>query len=160
MQETNFDDWPLDGVRSVRTVVKDLRRANKSFMDSHFDWARSSGVRPADRAVHEHRTLSNILELMQSYDQLSIVNLASAESTLKRRVLIEHGCSGRPENPRYDGAEQFMGLRDTEKGEVVDRQAVRHQAQKRKDEGQVLKERRLKLEEDNAMRPAAAGPKK
>ena len=60
MQETNFDDWPLDGVRSVRTVVKDLRRANKSFMDSHFDWARSSGVRPADRAVHEHRTLSNI----------------------------------------------------------------------------------------------------
>ena len=52
-----------------------------------------------------------------------------------------------------------MGLRDTEKVEFKDREAVRHQAQERKDEGQVLKERRLKLEEDNAMRPAAAGPK-
>ena len=79
---------------------------------------------------------------------------------MKRRMLIEHAYSGRLENPRYNVAEHFMGLRDTEKGEFIDREAVRHQAQKLKDEGQILKERRLKLEEDNALRPAAAGPKK
>jgi len=55
MVMTEFSDWPLDGVRSMRYVVKQLKRNHKSFMSSHSDWVQNSGVRGSDRVVHEHR---------------------------------------------------------------------------------------------------------
>ena len=98
--------------------------------------------------MHEHWTLSKGLELAQNYDQLNVVNLACAEVVIKWRMLIEQAYS-----------EHFMGLRDTERGEYIDKEAIKYQAQQLRDEGQILQERRLKAEEDAAVQPAA-GPRR
>eukprot|EP00972_Heterocapsa_arctica_P043759 6460418-Heterocapsa_arctica.AAC.1 len=59
--------------------MRELRRSSKTFLTSHTDWVKNSGVRAADRSVHDHRVLSKALELAVSYDQLSVVNLSCLE---------------------------------------------------------------------------------
>ena len=168
MHQQEFDDWPLDSVRSTRYLMRELRRASKTFLTSHSDWVKNSGVRATDRAVHEHRALSKALELAVSYDQLAVVNLASVKCLVKRRMLIEAAYEASPEAPRWDGAEHFMGYRDTDNGVFVDPQAMKHRAQRMKQEMEVMREYRLKREEDSAARGkgnkgdrggAAGGPK-
>eukprot|EP00974_Lingulodinium_polyedra_P105220 10188589-Lingulodinium_polyedra.AAC.1 len=73
----------------MKAIIRDLRRAGKSFMSSHQDWVRCSGIRATDRAVHEHKVLSKILDLMQWYGQLNMPNVAAAEVALKRKMLLE-----------------------------------------------------------------------
>ena len=160
LKEVEFPDWPLEGVRSLKYVVKQLKRNNKSWMTSHFDWVRNSGIRGSDRAIHEHRILSKMLELMTCYDQLNILNIAAAELALKRRMLLESAYQGRPEAPHFEGSEHFMGFRDTEAGEYIDPEIVKYRSQKLKEETSVLKEVRLKREEDNAARVPRKEPGK
>ena len=152
ISEQDFVDWPLDNIRSMKTVVRDLRRANKTFMSSHNDWAKNSGIRSSDRAVHEHRTLSKVLDLLQWYDQLNMPNCVAAEVALKRRMLLEDAYDGRPEAPQFEGTDHFMGHKDSESGKFVDKEAVRYRANMLKEESVVLREMRLKKEEDGHMR--------
>ena len=63
-------------------------------------------------------------------------------------MLIEKAYEGRPDAPRYDGADHFMGYRDTDAGVYVDPAAVKFQAQKMKSETDALREVRLKKEEE------------
>ena len=151
-QEAPFDDWPLDGVRSTSFVLKQLRRHNRNFVSSHSEWVRNSGIRATDRAVHEHGVLSKALELGACYDQVQLPNLAMAEVLVKRRMLIEAACKGRPEAPKFEGAEHIMGYREEETGEVIDPEVIKYQAAKMKDETAVMKEQRLKKEEAEAAR--------
>ena len=155
MKEVDFMDWPLDGVRSAKFVVKTLKRNSKTFMSSHQEWVKNSGVRSNDRAVHEHRALSKMLELLTCYDQVNVTNLAGAEVAVKRRMLIEQAYEGRPDQPIWTGSEHMMGYKDTETGRIIDPEAVKYQAGKLKEESQVMKEARLKREEDTARHSGA-----
>lgn len=153
MRMKELADWPLDNARSTGFVVRELRKDGKTFSLAHADWVRGSGVRSNDRAVHEHKLLSKALDLAVTYDQLQIVNLASIECLVKRRMLIEDAYHGRPEAPRYDGAEFFMGFRDLDCGEYIDPAVKKYQAQRMKQETDALREFRLQREET---RPAAS----
>eukprot|EP00972_Heterocapsa_arctica_P100613 14835545-Heterocapsa_arctica.AAC.1 len=102
MFQQKFDDWPLDSVRSALYLMRELRRSSKTFLTSHTDWVKNSGVRAADRSVREHRVLSKALELAVSYDQLSVVNLSCLEVLVKRRMLIESAYERSPEPPRWE----------------------------------------------------------
>ena len=157
----DFEDWPMDNVRSAGFMVRELRRDGKNFSQAHTDWVRSSGIRGNDRAVFEHKTLSKVLDLAVGYDQLNIVNLASMECVIKRRMLIEKAYHGRPEAPRYDGSEYFMGFRDSDCGEYVDPAAVKHESQRIKAETEAMRELRLAREEskNNSSSKAGAGGK-
>ena len=148
MSMKEFPDWPLDNVRSAGFLLRELRRDGKTFAQSHADWVRCSGIRNNDRAIFEHKNLSKALDLAIGYDQLQVVNLASFECLIKRRMLIEKAYEGRPEAPRYEGAEHFMGYRDTDAGVYVDPAAVKFQAQKMKTQTDIDREFRLKKEED------------
>ncbi|CAE8582272.1 unnamed protein product [Polarella glacialis] len=136
-------------------MLRELRRNSKTFMSAHSDWVKNSGVQHSDRAVHEHRTLSKILELLTCCDQVALTNLAGAEVAVKRRMLIEQAYQGRPDAPRWDGAEYLMGYKDSEDGRYIDPEAVKYQASKLKEDSQIMKESRLKREEDAAKQ----GPK-
>ena len=155
MKEVDFMDWPLEGVRSTKFVVKTLKRNSKTFMSSHQEWVKNSGVRSNDRAVHEHRALSKMLELLTCYDQVNVTNLAGAEVAVKRRMLIEQAYEGRPDQPIWTGSEHMMGYKDTETGRIIDPEAVKYQAGKLKEESQVMKEARLKREQDTARHTGA-----
>ena len=148
--QVEFDDWPLDNVRSTRYAMKERRRANTDWMQSSSTWIRNSGIRATDRACHEHKVISRALTLFQSYDQLCMVNSAGVELLVKRLMLIENAYRGRPEAPRYDGAEYFMGVREEETGEFIDPSVIKFTATKLKSDMEVLRETRLKREEDVA----------
>ncbi len=111
--------------------------------------------------IHEHRTLSKVLELLTSYDQLNLVNIAGAEVCLKRRMLLEEGYRGRPDQPRFDRSEHFMGYKENERGEFIDAEAGRFRSMRLRDESQIMEERRLRCDEESAQKtttPAGNAP--
>lgn len=81
---------------------------------------------------------------MMTYDQLNLPALASAEAMNRRRALIEHAHSGRPEAPSYEAAE---GVRDSADGSVVDPALTQHAARRQAAKAEVLKQTRLAAEE-------------
>ncbi|CAE7272241.1 unnamed protein product [Symbiodinium sp. CCMP2592] len=110
-EEVDFDDFPLQGPRTMHRDVRQLRRMGMDFVQHHESWIKTSGVRATDRSVHEHASICRVLNFMASYDQLNIVSLASAETLNRGRALIEVAHQGRPEAPSYESAEDIMGVR-------------------------------------------------
>ena len=155
----DFDDWPLDNIRSCKKLLVDLRRAGKTFLQSHADWVTFSGVKEADRSIHEHRILSKALDLAVSYDQLQLVNLASFEVLVKRRMLIEQAYRGKNGIPSYPAAEFFMGYKDGEEGAYIDPELEKYVAKRQKEKNEFEKEMRVKREETAARNNAKGGGK-
>ena len=149
-EEIDFDDYPLQGPRTMFRDLKQLRRTGQDFMMHHEAWVKKSGVRPADRSVYEHSSLCRALQLMMSYDQLNLPALASAEALNRRRALIEHAHSGRPDTPSYEGAEEFMGIKDTADGSLVDPALLQHTAKRQAAKAEIMKQSRLAAEERKA----------
>jgi hypothetical protein len=142
-----LEDWPLDAVRNAGYILKEHKRRNRSFTQTHSEWVASSGIRTGDRAVVEHMVLSQSLDLAVQYDQLNVANLASMEVIASRRMVLEDAYRGSPEHPRFAGAEHIMGFRTVSGGEVFNPAAGRVRAQRMKAETDQDKERRLQKEE-------------
>jgi hypothetical protein len=142
-------------VRSMRYVLKELRRTERTFMSSHEQWVKYSGVRANDRSVYEHKSLSKVLELLGSYDQLALCNLAGAEAAVKRRMVIEQAYEKDPGNPSYEGSDHVLGYSSRESGAIVDPEVVKYKTARLKEEHTSQREMRLKKEEDDARHKAA-----
>jgi hypothetical protein len=148
----DFDDWPLDGTRVGSWIIRALRRQNQTFLQHHGAWVAKSGIRDGDRVTHEHATICRALHYFCTYDQVRVPNLAGAETLIKRLVLIEEAYRGRPSAPSYEGAEFFMGVRDTADGSLVNPALCKHTAARMKEEAEIHKERRKAAEENDLRR--------
>ncbi|CAK9080024.1 unnamed protein product [Durusdinium trenchii] len=87
---------------------------------------------------------------MMVYDQLNLPGLAPAEALNRRRALIEHAHSGRPDTPSYEGAEDFMGIKDTADGSLVDPALLQFTAKRQAAKAEIMKQSRLAAEERKA----------
>ena len=96
--ETEFPDWPIHAPRSLKQTVTAIRRKGQNFLTHHEHLLKKSGVRATDLSVHEHENICRALHFMQAYDQLSLVNLASAKQLDKRRSMIQFAHQGHPES--------------------------------------------------------------
>ena len=150
MVEEPFEDWPLEGTRSVGHVLRELRRADQSFLTHHESWKRLSGISAVNRAGFEHQTLCVALHYMVVYDQLNVVNLASAEALNCRRQLIEHAHEHSADAPVYDGAEDFLGFRMSSTGALVDPQRLAYVASRQSAKCKILEETRKAQEARSA----------
>ena len=149
--EEDFVDWPLEGPRSTLTVLRQLRRDGRSFLQHHDEWVQRSQIDGSNRAVHEHRLLSRSLHLAVTYDQVHAPNLASIEILVRRRMLIERAHSGgRGAQPVYEGSEHFMGLREATDGSVIDPALVRYTAERLHADSEILRKQRLSGQERRA----------
>ncbi|CAE7892794.1 unnamed protein product, partial [Symbiodinium necroappetens] len=146
-EEVDFDDFPLQGPRTVYRDVRQLRRSGMDFIQHHESWIKKSGVRATDRSVHEHLSICRVLHLMASYDQLNLPSLASAEGLNRRRALIEMAHQGRPEAPSYEGADEILGVREATDGTIVDPALTQHAARRQAAKAEILKQNRLAAEE-------------
>ena len=146
-EEVDFDDWPLQGPRSVFRDVRQLRRQGMDFVQHHESWLKKSGVRSSDRSVYEHACICRVLNYMASYDQLNLPSLASAEALNRRRTLIEIAHQGRPEAPSYEGAEEILGIREAGDGSVIDPAITSHAAKRQAAKAEVMKQKRLAADE-------------
>ena len=91
--------------------------------------------------------ISEVLELMASYDQLNLGGLACAELLVRRLQLIEAAHQHNPGNPDYTGARFFMGDTGIFQGSLVDPALTEHVSERLKADSKVMKERRLAREE-------------
>ncbi len=97
--------------------------------------------------------------MLTSYDQPNAVNIAGAEVALERRMLLEEGCRGRPDQPRFDGSEHLMGFKENERGEFMDPEPVRFRSLRLRDESHIMKEMSLRRDEEAAQRTSAPSGK-
>ena len=146
-EELDFEDFPLQGPRTVYHDVRQLRRQGLDWIQHHESWLKKSGVRLTDRSVHEHSAICRVLNLMTSYDQLNLPSLASSEALNRRRTLIEIAHQGRPEAPSYEGSEEIMGVKESADGALIDPALTRHAARRQADRAEVMKQNRLAAEE-------------
>lgn len=107
-EEEEFADFPMSGPRTMARDIRQLRRLNSDFLKQHEEWARKSGVKPADRSVHGHASIARSLHFLVCYDQLQVCNLAGAECLNRRRARIESAHLGNPESPSYEGAGDYL----------------------------------------------------
>ena len=149
LTEEEFEDWPIEGPRTMLYNVKTLRKRSQSWMQQHEAWLTRSGIRHSDRSVHEHRTLSRALEYMTCYDQLNVASLASAEVLVRRKALIEQAHSGRPDAPSYEGAEHFEGVAGSADGAIIDPALTKHVASRLGSQADIKKQTRKFYEERN-----------
>ncbi|CAE7038510.1 unnamed protein product [Symbiodinium sp. CCMP2592] len=147
LEEVEYEDFPLQGPRTLFRDVRQLRRLGLDFCQHHESWLKKSGVRAGDRSVHEHASICRALNWMLCYDQLNICGLASAEALNRRRTLIEFAHQGRPETPSYEGAEDILGVRESADGSLIDPAITQHAARRAASKAEVLKQQRLAAEE-------------
>ena len=110
LEEADYDDFPLNGPRTLYHDIRQLRGQGMDFVQHHESWVKKSGVRNSDRSVFEHSSVCRVLNLLLCYDQLNVSALASAEALNRRRTLIEQAHQGRPEAPSYEAADDIMGI--------------------------------------------------
>lgn len=158
--EVDYEDFPLAGPRTVYHDVKQLRRMGLDYLLHHEAWLKKSGVRTTDRSVHEHSAICRALHYMMTYDQLNLPALAAAEAMNRRRALIEHAHAGRPDAPSYEAAEEFLGVRDSADGSLVDPALTQHAARRQAAKAEVLKQTRLAAEERKNARKGDPKPEK
>ena len=152
LEEVDFDDFPLQGPRTICHDVRQLRRLGMDFVQHHESWLKKSGVRSSDRSVYEHASLCRALNYMMCYDQLNVGALASSEAMNRRRTLIEHAHQGRPDAPSYEGSEEFLGIRESTDGSIIDPALTQHAARRQAAKAEVLKQSRLAAEERRHVR--------
>ena len=128
-EELDFEDFPLQGPRTIYHDVRQLRRQGLDWLQHHESWLKKSGVRLTDRSVHEHSAICRVLNLMTSYDQLHLAH------------------QGRPEAPSYEGSEEIMGVKESADGALIDPALARHAARRQADRAEVMKQNRLAAEE-------------
>ena len=157
IEEVEFEDFPLQGPRTMFRDLRQLRRSGLDFLLHHEAWLKKSGVRTTDRSVHEHASICRALNWMLSYDQLNLAALASAEALNRRRTLIEFAHQGRPEAPSYEGAEDFLGVRESADGSIIDPALTQHAARRAASKAEVLKQQRLASEEKKHRRRLVTG---
>ena len=159
IEEVEYDDFPLQGPRTICHDIRQLRRLGMDFVQHHESWLRKSGVRNSDRSVYEHSSICRALNFMLCYDQLNVGALASSEALNRRRTLIEHAHQGRPDAPSYEGSEEFMGMRDSPDGSIIDPALTQHAARRQAARAEVLKQHRLAAEERKHLRGREEDPR-
>lgn len=147
LEEADYDDFPLNGPRTLYHDIRQLRRQGMDFVQHHESWVKKSGVRNSDRSVFEHSSVCRVLNLMLCYDQLNVPALASAEALNRRRTLIEQAHQGRPEAPSYEAAEDIMGIREAGDGSIIDPALTQFAAKKAASRAEIMKQTRLAAEE-------------
>ena len=152
LEEVEYDDFPLQGPRTLCHDVRQLRRLGFDFVQHHESWIKKSGVRSSDRSVFEHATICRVLNLMVCYDQLNVGALASAEALNRRRTLIEQAHQGRPDAPSYESAEDIMGIRESLDGSLIDPALTQYAARKAATRAEIMKQTRLAQEEKKHLR--------
>ena len=59
-EEIDYDDFPLQGPRTISHDSRQLRRLGMDFVQHHESWMKKSGVRSSDRSVHEHSSICRV----------------------------------------------------------------------------------------------------
>lgn len=154
--EVPFSDWPLEGPRTMLHLAKHMDKHGRTPTAFLERWCRAKRVEDSDRVQHELRTLVDCLELLGTYDQVNIANLAGAEVLARRLQTVFDAYELNPQRPNYEAARYFSGM-----GTATDAVAPElrsYVAKKARDEAELEKQRQ-KARELRAKAPPQGGGK-
>ena len=152
-----FPDWPLEGPRTTKLLVKEIAKSGGGPLQHHQRWKTQFRADDGDRSVHEHELLCMTLELSGCYDQLDLSALAGIELVPRRLQLVEESKAAGG-SAACEGAKFFVGYRRSEA--LVAPELGRRVASKLQEDVSVMKERRKHAKERGLARaPPAKGGK-
>ena len=134
-----FNDWPVEGPRTMKWLAKFWARQGCSptqWSDKHLQ---TTGYSNTDRSVHELRCVAEVVESAGCYDQMNLASLASFELLARRWQLILEAHSRNPGSPDYDGSEYFEGLEKKKFG--VAPSLREHVARRMRDDAEIEKQK-------------------
>ena len=112
ISEPLFHDWPLEGPRTSKWLVKEIAKSGGGPLQHHQRWKTQLRAGDGDRSVHDHELLCMTVEVSGCYDQFDLSALAGMELVARRLQLIEErkAAGGAA---AYEGAKFFVGYRRT-----------------------------------------------
>lgn len=155
MSEAPFEDWPLEGPRTVLHLAKHMDKHGKSPSAFLERWCRAKRIEDSDRVQHELRTIVDCIELLGCYDQVNLANLAGVEVLARRLQTVFDAYELNPQRPNYEAARYFSGM-----GTATDAVAPELRscvAKRARDEAEVEKQRQKARELRAKAPPGTAG---
>lgn len=86
LRSTDFEDWPLTGLRAFQEFVVSVLAGPGNFISYHSELERTSGVSPHSSICHDHKILCDVMRLALEVDQVDGSNLASLEQVCRRVI--------------------------------------------------------------------------
>lgn len=88
-KQTDFQDWPVSGPRTVKYVLGQMLDHGGSALGHHQAWRVACKLQPTDAPAMEHEAWSKVLQTLMTYDQVDVTNLAGAEMICRNLQRIE-----------------------------------------------------------------------
>eukprot|EP00959_Pyramimonas_sp_CCMP1952_P286658 5994145-Pyramimonas_sp.AAC.1 len=165
MQESSWEDWPLNGPRTVLFVLSFIAEHFQNPEQRHARFLADGKLQATDVGVGEHAVVMKMLYFGAVYDQLDLPQLAWAELACRRAQLIElkhrekftmrkqqdNNKKGVVSDP-FDDAHLYLGLSATRGMLCVAPELEAWVGRELANEYQAMKERRKALEERKALK--------
>ncbi|CAE8641626.1 unnamed protein product, partial [Polarella glacialis] len=146
--EVPFDDWPLEGPRTMSYWCKELAKVNLDPVARHGTWRHDNTIRDDEKMGMQHEILSDILEQALCVDQLDVSNCASFECLVRHLQLIESDVKKKVESKSpFAMNEYFLGRNRRTGGAIISPALIKWVADKAAQDSSILKEQRKAAEE-------------
>jgi hypothetical protein len=117
LSESTWDDWEINGPRTVLWVARFCLEKGQSPMGMHAWWKNVTKLTTADAGVMMHETAYKILHTALTYDQLSVSELACFEVLARTIQMTQHRWKdhilGAASSAHDDDAHLFLGTDPT-----------------------------------------------
>jgi hypothetical protein len=142
---------PFEGAPpALAELLSGIVASGNECVPYHQHWVRISGVSPHAGIAIEHGVLFTILTLMICFDLLNVLNLASAEQTARRILMIERAVKRSAKSPDFEGLDVLLSNQFDSTGGVLTRVFDKYISEIQKNDAVVLKQQRLYREETEA----------
>ena len=158
-----FDDWPVEGPRTLKWVLGFILENGATPMGMHQTWRTNCRMQPGDGPVVEHEGWCRVLQLLISYDQLDGANLAACELIGRniQRIQEKHKeklISSSGDDGMGGETSLFMGMTHGSRAGLCVSPALQQWMGKQLQEEAILTKERRKAREERAL--ARIPPKK
>jgi hypothetical protein len=151
--ECTFSDWLMDGPRSAAWHLRQTGRLGMDPVARSSLWKLENKLPDDQTTAVIHGVLSEIYEYMVIYDQLDVVNLASAECLLRHMQMTEARVKKLQESKRdFDANEYYLGRTRRTGGALICPALTKWVAEQATADSAILKEQRRAEEERKAQR--------
>ena len=142
--------WPLQGPRAINRVVPSIFPLGLTFYTRHEYWVQQSGALAESGAVHEQRSLCQILGLSTGFDRLGPTSWAGLGLAARRLAMLERALRVNPPAPSIEGLCKMTQRTLDGSGGLSTREFTAHMSRTADPEARALKQHRLFREELSA----------
>ena len=152
----DFDDWPVEGPRTLKWVLGFILENGTTPMGMHQAWRTNCRMQPGDGPVVEHEGWCRVLQLLISYDQLDGANLAACELIGRniQRIQEKHKeklISSSGDDGMGGETSLFMGMTHGSRAGLCVSPALQQWMGKQLQEEAILTKERRKAREERAL---------